>query len=101
MILYNKKAKCQNCLALISVEEKGVPVLKCKLGYKVSFHVMSGNAVRPKPKEKCYKPLTTEDYEKAEALITKAAKVAAAKLAKIKPGKSSSDHRTPLEDKYL
>jgi hypothetical protein len=99
-ILYNKKAKCQGCLALVSrTDGNGAAMMLCKLGYSIDFTVMNNVAVRPKPNEKCYKPIDAQDYERAKELSANKVEPPEEKNEP-KPMRSKHDYMTPLEAKY-
>lgn len=65
---YNKKAKCQGCCALLF--DGGV--FSCSLGLEVFTVMVGGTNIQPTPKNKCYKPKTSQELRKVkELLLTK------------------------------
>ena len=69
---YSLKAKCQGCIALKSVGHTFTCAFQVPLHFE---ETPSGDAVRPSPMEKCYKPKTMKELKDA-------VKLTEAKLAK-------------------
>lgn len=76
-MIYTVKAKCQMCKALgLKKAEDGKPIFVCELGVPITFesYKTEGGAdsvMKPRPLDKCYKPKTKAQLEKAKGLTEK------------------------------
>lgn len=66
-VVLMKKVRCQGCKALTRSGND----YKCSLGFGVDSRWVNGEAISPRPKEKCYKPKNHRDLKKAEKLVSK------------------------------
>lgn len=64
-VILTKKAKCQGCKALVSNGNS----YECSLKFAIDFNVVNDVAISPKPVDKCYKPKSKKEYEKAKELL--------------------------------
>jgi hypothetical protein len=63
MAIKVKYSRCIGCIALMCSDTE----FTCKLGVKVEFVMSNGKAISPKPSEKCFKPKTQEEFDKANS----------------------------------
>lgn len=66
-IMLAKRAKCLGCKALLNNGDS----FSCSLGCTVTFISEGGVATAPRPAEKCYKPTTKGQMDKAVELVKK------------------------------
>lgn len=63
----SKKSKCSGCIGLKSGKEG----FECKLGLSIGWKTLENVHTSPVPQERCHKPETTVELERAKQMLNK------------------------------